>query len=62
VLLVNVPLAVLCILATLRAVPADARPSERPRVDLLGAGLLCVALAGLVGLGRPRGRASARPR
>ena len=47
VLLVNVPLAVLCVVATLRSVRADAPPTERPDVDLVGAALLSLTLVGL---------------
>lgn len=48
VLLVNVPLAALCALATLRAVPADAPPARRARIDLAGTTLLCIALVSFV--------------
>jgi EmrB/QacA subfamily drug resistance transporter len=48
VLLVNVPLAVLAVAGTLRAVPADPVATERPHVDLKGTVLLTVALVGLV--------------
>lgn len=48
VLLVNVPLAAACVLATTRSVPADEAGSERPTVDVGGGVLLCAALVGLV--------------
>jgi EmrB/QacA subfamily drug resistance transporter len=50
VLLVNAPLAVATVLLALRKVPADEAvpPGERRRVDMVGAGLLSVALVGLV--------------
>jgi EmrB/QacA subfamily drug resistance transporter len=48
VLLVNVPLAVLAVAGTLRAVPSDPVTAERPHVDLKGTTLLTVALVGLV--------------
>ena len=48
VLLVNVPLAVLAIAGTLRAVPPDPAVSQRPHLDLAGTILLTVALVGLV--------------
>jgi EmrB/QacA subfamily drug resistance transporter len=48
VLLVNVPLAVVCVIATLRAVPADRGRREAVHLDLLGTGLLFVAIVGLV--------------
>ncbi len=48
VLLVNVPLSVVCILATLSAVPKDGRREADVHVDFLGAGLLCLAIVGLV--------------
>ena len=44
VFLLNVPLAVVCVLVTLRAVPADPARTERVHVDLSGSALLCVAL------------------
>jgi EmrB/QacA subfamily drug resistance transporter len=47
VLLVNTPLAVLCVLATLRAVAPDTPREDRPHVDLSGAALICVALVGI---------------
>jgi EmrB/QacA subfamily drug resistance transporter len=48
VLLVNVPLAVVCIVATLASVPADPPRSRGARIDVLGAVLLCLAIVGLV--------------
>src|SRR5262245_32753957 len=48
VLFVDAPLAALCILATLRAVPADERRTEPAHIDLAGTALLCLALVGLV--------------
>jgi MFS family permease len=54
VLLVNVPLAVLAIAGTLRAVPPDPAVSQRPHLDLAGTILLTVALVGL-GLSHKRG-------
>jgi MFS family permease len=48
VLLVNVPLLILTLLFTLRAVPADPARTGRNRVDLVGAGLAGIALVGLV--------------
>ncbi|HEY6532504.1 MAG TPA: DHA2 family efflux MFS transporter permease subunit [Acidimicrobiales bacterium] len=51
VFLVNVPLAVACIVITLRAVPADPPRTQRAHVDLSGSALLCIALvAGVYGL------------
>jgi len=51
VLLVNVPLAVLCIAVTLRAVPADAPRTTRVHVDISGSLLFCIALVcGVYGL------------
>ena len=47
VLLVNAPLAVICIAVALRAVPADAPRRDPARVDLAGAVLLCIALIGV---------------
>ncbi len=44
VLLVNVPLAVVCLVATLSAVPKDREREGSVRVDLLGAGLLCLSI------------------
>jgi EmrB/QacA subfamily drug resistance transporter len=58
VFLVNVPLAVVCILVTLRAVPADPQRGERPHVDLTGSALLCLALvSGVFGLSQTQGAA-----
>ncbi len=48
VLLVNVPLAIVCLVATLLAVPKDRERQGSVRVDLLGAGLLCLAIVSLV--------------
>jgi EmrB/QacA subfamily drug resistance transporter len=48
VFLVNVPLAVLCVVVTLRAVPADPRREGRVHVDISGSVLFCVALVGAV--------------
>jgi MFS family permease len=48
VLLVNVPLAVLAVAGTLRAVPPGTAVKERPHIDLAGTILLTVALIGLV--------------
>ena len=48
VMLVNVPLAVIALVMSLLVVPRDRRSAERPRVDLLGAALLCIALVGVV--------------
>jgi EmrB/QacA subfamily drug resistance transporter len=48
VLLVNVPLAVLAVAGTLRAVPPDAAVEHRPHIDLAGTVLLSTALIGLV--------------
>jgi len=48
VLLVNLPLAVLAVAGTLRAVPPDAAADQRPRMDVAGTILLTVALVGLV--------------
>jgi EmrB/QacA subfamily drug resistance transporter len=48
VLLVNVPIAIVCLTVTLIAVPNDA-PADAPEsVDLLGALLLCVSIVALV--------------
>lgn len=48
VLLVNVPLAVLSIIIALRAVPADVRHDQRPKIELSSTALLCTALIGFV--------------
>jgi EmrB/QacA subfamily drug resistance transporter len=48
VLLVNVPLAIVCLVATLSAVPRDDERESAAHVDFLGAGLLCLAIVGLV--------------
>jgi EmrB/QacA subfamily drug resistance transporter len=48
VLLVNVPLAVVCVAATLSSVPKDRRRENAVKLDLFGTGLLCVAIVALV--------------
>ena len=48
VLLVNVPLAIVCVVLTLRSVPADEPRAERVHIDISGSVLLCIALIGLV--------------
>jgi MFS family permease len=48
VLLINAPLAVLAVAATLRSVPADPAGAARGRIDLRGTALLCIGLIGLV--------------
>ena len=48
VLLINLPLLILVVWFTLRAVPADQRSAEEAHVDISGALLLCVGLVGLV--------------
>ena len=48
VLLINLPLLVLTVFFTLRAVPPDEPREGRVRVDLTGAVLLCLTLVGLV--------------
>jgi MFS family permease len=48
VFLANVPLAVVCVIATQRAVPVDGPRKRKVHLDLLGAGLLFVAIVGLV--------------
>ncbi len=48
VLLINVPLAAGCILATLIAVPKDQSARQDVDVDYAGAALLCIAVTGLV--------------
>ena len=48
VLLVNLPLAVLAIAGTLRAVPRDAAGKDRPHMDVKGTALLTIALVGVV--------------
>ena len=48
VLLVNLPLAGACVLATLIAVPKDRDGRRAGSVDFVGAGFLCVAVVGLV--------------
>ena len=48
VLLVNVPLAVICVIATHRSVPPDGERRDEVHLDLLGAGFLFVAIVGLV--------------
>ncbi len=48
VLLINLPLLLLVVWFTLRAVPADRRAEGKVHVDLSGALLLCVTLVGVV--------------
>ncbi len=48
VLLVNVPLAVVCIAVTLASVPADRQRARESHLDIMGAVLLCLAIVGLV--------------
>jgi EmrB/QacA subfamily drug resistance transporter len=48
VFLVNLPLAVVCLWATVSAVPRDPRREGRVSVDLTGAGLLCLSIVALV--------------
>jgi EmrB/QacA subfamily drug resistance transporter len=48
VLLVNVPLAVACVVATVASVPRDAPRTSAVHVDLTGAVLLCLTIVGLV--------------
>lgn len=48
VLLVNVPIAIACIVVTLSAVPDDAHAGAHENVDLLGAALLCASIVSLV--------------
>lgn len=48
VLLVNVPLLLLTVLATLRSVPADRPRTGKVHIDFTGAGLLSLILVGLV--------------
>ena len=48
VLLVNVPLAAACVVATLSAVPRDRAGHAGVHVDLGGSALLCLAIVGLV--------------
>ncbi len=48
VLLVNVPLAIVCVVATLSAVPRDDERDGAAHVDVFGAGLLCLAIVSLV--------------
>jgi hypothetical protein len=48
VLLVNVPLAIVCLVATLSAVPRDVEQKGGERVDVFGAGLLCLAIVPFV--------------
>lgn len=48
VLLVNVPLLILTVLATLRSVPVDQPRTGKAHIDFSGAALLSVALVGLV--------------
>jgi EmrB/QacA subfamily drug resistance transporter len=56
VLLINAPIAVACVIATLRSVPQDAPRDEHVHVDFTGTILLCLALVGLVfGLSQSQG-------
>jgi EmrB/QacA subfamily drug resistance transporter len=48
VMLINLPLAAIALVVSLIVVPRDSRPAERPKVDILGASLLCIALVGIV--------------
>jgi EmrB/QacA subfamily drug resistance transporter len=48
VLLVNVPLAIVCIALTLASVPASGQRAPGARVDVPGTALLCLAIVGLV--------------
>jgi EmrB/QacA subfamily drug resistance transporter len=48
VFLVNVPLAIVCLVATQSAAPKDRRRTGDLQVDLLGAGLLCLAIVSFV--------------
>lgn len=48
VLLINAPLAVLAVVATMRSVPADAPPKEHVRIDVAGTVLLSLTLIGSV--------------
>lgn len=48
VLLVNVPLAVVCVAVTLASVPASEERARDAHIDVLGAVLLCLAIVGLV--------------
>ena len=50
VLLVNVPIAAVCVFVALRSVPADdsSEGSNAKHIDVLGGALLCAALVGLV--------------
>lgn len=48
VLMINAPLAVLAVVATVRSVPADRTVSGSKRVDLVGTALLSVTLIGFV--------------
>lgn len=48
VLLINLPLLLLVVWFTLRAVPADTRTAGKVHVDFTGALLLCVTLIGIV--------------
>ena len=49
VLLINIPLALVAVLATLRSVPRDAPSTESHHVDWLGATLLAFTLIGVIG-------------
>ncbi len=48
VLLINAPLAVLAVLATVRSVPVDRARADTQRVDVIGSALLAVAIVGFV--------------
>jgi MFS family permease len=48
VLLINAPLAVLAVVATMRSVPADAPPKDHVRIDVAGTVLLSLTLIGSV--------------
>ena len=48
VLLINAPLAVLAVVATMRSVPADAPPKDHVRIDVVGTVLLSLTLIGSV--------------
>ncbi|MEU6643816.1 MFS transporter [Saccharomonospora sp. NPDC046836] len=59
---VNVPLALLAMLAVAVSVPPDRRDANRPKVDVVGAGLLATALGlSVVGLYNPNPREQVLP-